>query len=101
MTECIKTFVARVILVGTIFLIGTAGARAATIGTAAPPPTLFGKGPEVYLSPSFGPLGTKVSVLGLGFRPGARVELVVIPPNADCFSCPSIGQGIVAPDGRF
>lgn len=75
--------------------LGMAPARA-----AAPVATVLGKGPEVHLFPSYGPVGTHVTVVGLGFRPGAQVRIVYGPPNAE-FLTPPLAGATVGPLGRF
>jgi hypothetical protein len=67
---------------------------------SAPVPTVLGRGPEVHLFPSFGPVGTHVTVVGLGYPPGARVRIVYGPPNAEYSSQP-LARATVGARGRF
>lgn len=67
---------------------------------AAPVPTVFGQGPEVHLFPSFGPVGTHVRVVGLGYPLGAHVRIVYGPPNAEYRSQP-LASATAGARGRF
>jgi hypothetical protein len=71
-----------------------------SVQASAPIPTVFGHGPEVHLSPSFGPVGTHVAVVGLGYHPGAHVRIVFGPPNAE-FNASPIARATVGSRGRF
>lgn len=82
-----------------------AGARARAGAVSAcpalvPAPTLFGKGAELHLSPSFGPIGTRVAVIGLGFHPRAHISIMYGPPNAEFVHRP-IARAVAGARGRF
>lgn len=62
--------------------------------------TVFGLGPEFHLLPNFGPVGTRVLVVGLGYRPGTRVNILYGSPNAEFLPEP-IATATVASNGRF
>jgi len=62
--------------------------------------TVLGQGPELHLLPNFGPVGTRVSVVGLGFRPGAHVNIAYGSPNAEFMPQP-IAAGTASMTGRF
>lgn len=78
-------------------VIGLSGGAAQA---SAPIPTVLGKGPEVHLFPSFGPVGTHVTEVGVGYRPGAHVRIVYGPPNSE-FNRHPLARSIVGPRGRF
>lgn len=46
-------------------------------------PTIFGRGPEIHLSRDWGPIGSKVLVVGRGYPPGRVVDVVPGGPNAE------------------
>ena len=71
-----------------------------TVQAATPIPTVLGHGPELHLFPSFGPVGTHVAVVGLGYVPGTRVRIVYGPPNAE-FTGQILAIGTVGARGRF
>src|SRR5450759_2891721 len=62
--------------------------------------TVFGLGPELHLLPNIGPVGTKVLVIGLGYRPGARVNIVYGSPNASFMPQPIV-TAAVSGNGTF
>jgi hypothetical protein len=70
------------------------------VQAATPIPTVLGRGPEMHLFPSFGPVGTHVTVVGIGYRPGAHVRIVYGPPNSEFFPGP-IAISTTGPRGRF
>lgn len=70
------------------------------VHASTPIPTVLGKGLEVHLFPSFGPVGTRVTVIGLGYRPGASIRIVYGPPNAE-FNPQPVAVTMVGPRGRF
>jgi len=57
--------------------------------------TVFGKGPELHLLPDIGPVGTRVSVAGLGYSPGAHIRIIFGSPNAE-FMPQSLASASVA-----
>jgi len=68
----------------------------------APGATLFGKGSELYISPahSDGP-PVRLTLVGLGWRPGERVIIYDgVPPNID-FGGPGAATVMADPMGRF
>lgn len=62
--------------------------------------TVFGRGPEIHLLPSFGPKGTRVTVVGLGYQPGVRVRVLYGPPNSEFVTTP-LATAVVDSRGRF
>ena len=78
-------------------LFGLGGSRTQA---STPIPTVLGKGPEVHVVPSFGPVGTQVTVVGLGYRSGAHERIVYGPPNAE-FNQQPLAQSIAGSRGRF
>jgi hypothetical protein len=62
--------------------------------------TVFGQGPELHLLPSYGPVGTTVLVVGLGYRPGSRVAIKYGPPNAEFMPTP-VARVTVSAQGTF
>jgi len=62
--------------------------------------TVFGKGPELHLLPDIGPVGTRVSVAGLGYSPGAHIRIIFGSPNAE-FMPQSLASASVAANGTF
>lgn len=85
-----------------------AGPATTQAAAPAPLPTIFGKGPEVYVSPSFvtlGPAPAVVRVVGVGYQPGRRVRVMDLPPGSGfsttMWKRDTLAQGIVAPDGTL
>ncbi len=62
--------------------------------------TIFAKGPEVHLMPSFAPVGSKISVVGLGFRAGSQIKVLYGPPNSEYDPRP-LARAIAGANGRF
>lgn len=101
----------------TIALAGMASAISARVAFGARPATLpgrltshstpslrtstvFGQGPELHLLPDIGPVGTRVSVAGLGYPPGAHIRIIYGSPNAE-FMPQSLASASVAANGTF
>jgi hypothetical protein len=81
------------------------GAAAATLGRPSIAPTLFSKGPELYISPNTGPAGARLAVIGLGYHPRTCLAIEVMPPRSDAGGAPTTlcgpGQVLVDATGRF
>jgi hypothetical protein len=54
----------------------------------------------LQLLPNVGPVGTKVLVVGVDYRPGSRVNIVYGSPNASFMPQP-LGSGVIPPNGTF
>lgn len=63
-----------------------------TAGTANAPTTLFGHGPELYLSTVSGSSGTPVTAKGLGFTPGGQIGIVILPLGPGMGFCEGAGK---------
>ncbi len=99
--------IARVIAIVAALMLAPLAAHAAP---AQPPaPTLFGHGPELYISPDRGAVpsleGTRISVVGLGYRPGAAVRVFLIGLGsgygADTVTRFTVARAVVERGGRF
>ena len=100
------------IAVGSLTLAGArthAAARAPVSESALP--TVFGKGAELHLAGAWSSrtgdhafneahAGTRVTAVGLGFHPGARVRIIYAMANTHFLMRP-IAQSVVGPRGRF
>lgn len=80
-------------------------AMASTPPRATSSSPLFGTGPELYISPNTGPVGTKIAVIGLGYHPHTCVVVEVLAPMTDSAGgaikpC-GPGQVAVDPTGRL
>ena len=86
---------------------------AAALAQVSPPalPTVFGKGAELHLLGAWSlrtgehffndaHAGSRVTAVGLGFHPGARVRIIYAMANSNFFLKP-IAQSVVGPRGRF
>lgn len=89
-------FGARPALSGSLASHSTASHSTASLRTS----TVFGRGPELHLLPNFGPVGTRVSVVGLGYPRGAHIRIIYGSPNAEFMPQP-IASATVAVNGTF
>jgi len=84
------------------------GARPATLSGRLTPhstpslrtSTVFGKGPELHLLPDIGPVGTRVSVVGLGYPSGAHIRIIYAALKAEFMPQP-LASASVAANGTF
>jgi hypothetical protein len=82
-----------------VLMVGLSGIGSASARELDVPKPLFHRGAELHLLPSYGSVGTKVQVLGLGYRPGGRVDVLAGMPGTE-FALP-LAHATVAPDGTF
>lgn len=63
--------------------------------------TVFGRGPELHLQPSYARLDAPVRAVGLGFRPGAKIQVFFGTPGAELITRHPLATTTVRPDGTF
>ena len=85
-----------VVLISGLVNMGSVAAQ----GTSMRTRTVFGQGPELHLLPRYGAVGTRILVVGLGYRPGVRVRILAGPPGAE-FDLRPLARAKTSSEGVF